>query len=277
MKMSSRPALALVLALALACALASPSQGGPFNPPGHLSDNGESLLALAALGTQNPGLAAGSLDRLFDAAKGRNFSTDAALPQRAKAPTLSIGAWKSAAAHIRPKSRFSGLPLPQMAKQYQRTFRILMSRHEQIDQFDSLIVKYSQKYRLNPTLLKSIIAAESEFNITARSPAGAMGLMQLMPATAECMGVPREQLFDPEANIRAGSAYLAYLFKIIYKRSGLTGSYAQAPQWVLQRVIAAYNAGMRFLKSGRQLYRETRHYVAKVLLYNSSLVSKIRH
>lgn len=265
-----------MLKMLLVLALAGPAQAGPFNKPGHLSENGESLLALAALGTQNPGLAAGKLDRLFDAAKGRNFSTDAALPPKPKAPSLSMGAWKSAASHIRPKSRFP-IPLPQMAKQYKRTFRILMSRHEQIDKFDSLIVKYSQKYRLNPTLLKSIIAAESEFKITARSPAGALGLMQLMPATAECMGVPREQLFDPEANIRAGSAYLAYLFKIIYKRSKLTGSYAQAPQWVLRRVIAAYNAGMRFLKSGRRLYRETRHYVAKVLLYNSSAVSKIRH
>lgn len=266
-----------MLKLVLVCVLAGPAHGGPFNKPGHVSENGESLLALAALGTQNPGLAAGRLDRLFDAAKGRNFSTDAALPQRPKTPSLAVGAWKSAAAHIRPKSRFYGMPLPQMAKQYRRTFRILMSRHEQIDKFDSLIVKYAQKYRLNPTLLKSIIAAESEFNIKARSPAGALGLMQLMPATAECMGVPREQLFDPEANIRAGSAYLAYLFKIIYRRSGLSGSYAQAPQWVLQRVIAAYNAGMRFLKSGRALYRETRHYVAKVLLYHSSSVSKIRH
>lgn len=241
----------MILQHALAALLAAGQvQAGPNSIP-------ESAGVLIAYAPSGMSTGAGfQLDRLFDAARGRTLSTDAAMP-----PAL---------ARTRPLSSY--LPPSQ---EYQRTFRILSRHRERIDRFDPLIVKYSERFHLNPRLLKAIVAAESEFNVFARSPAGALGLMQLMPLTAECVGVPREQLFNPEENIRAGAAYMAYLFKVAFRQNGIIGHYAAAPEWLVRRVIAAYNGGLKFLRGGRKLYRETKHYVAKVFLYKNSSVTKI--
>ncbi|HEX9009679.1 MAG TPA: transglycosylase SLT domain-containing protein [Holophagaceae bacterium] len=100
-------------------------------------------------------------------------------------------------------------------------------------------------------LARAIIQAESAFNYKARSKAGALGLMQLMPSTAERFGVLDP--FDPRQNIQGGVKYLKWLHD--YYQGDLT------------KVVAAYNAGEGAVNrhNGVPPYRETRAYVPKVL------------
>jgi len=168
------------------------------------------------------------------------------------------------------------IPTPKATRAYRRTFRVLRNRPNLTDRYDEIILKYASKHDLDPRILKAVIAAESEFNPGARSPVGARGLMQLMPRTAEGLGVSRKQLEDPEQNIKAGSAYLAHLYSRIWRRYKLKGvRYQDAPVWVVQRVIAAYHAGPRFLFKDRW-FRSTRLYVRKVILFYQSDVTDIR-
>jgi soluble lytic murein transglycosylase-like protein len=134
------------------------------------------------------------------------------------------------------------------------------------DLYDGIIIEHSRRNGLDPRLVKSIIVVESQFSSQCVSPSGAIGLMQLMPATGEEMGVPRDALRDPEANIRAGTTYLRTLFRQAWKRSGLEGmDYAAAPLAVRRRIIAAYHGGPRML--ALVAWPEvTRDYVANVLL-----------
>lgn len=168
------------------------------------------------------------------------------------------------------------LPIPPAPPpEFQRTFRRLLTRPDRTRAYDALIRERALTLGLDARLVKAIVAAESEFTPRAQSPAGAVGLMQVMRATAEYMGVSAGALFDPLSNIRAGTAYLAHLFARAWKRYHLSGvPYSRAPQWLIQRVVAAYNAGPRFL-ARRKLYRETREYIRKVLLYYRSAVSDI--
>lgn len=149
------------------------------------------------------------------------------------------------------------------------------SNVEMTDAFDALVLKYAQLHHLNPRIVKAIIASESEFNVECVSPVGARGLMQLLPETAEEMGVRREDLDEAEANIRAGTAYLDRLFYAAWKRYRLKGSYRNAPPWVLQRVIAAYYAGPRALSS-RRWGVKTRRYVRTVMVFYRSSVTRLR-
>ncbi len=155
---------------------------------------------------------------------------------------------------------------------FERTFRRL-TRDRSTNGYDEMISSYSARHGLDPRLVKAVVAAESEFNRRAKSPAGALGLMQVMPVTAASVGVRRADLFNPEANIRAGTAYLAVLFARAWKRYRLDGAdYVRAPQWLIQRVIAAYNAGPRFL-ARRPMYRQTRDYVRRVIMFYRSAVT----
>ena len=108
---------------------------------------------------------------------------------------------------------------------------------------------------MNPAFIKSIIAAESGFSAGAVSPKGAIGLMQLMPATAREFGADPNV---PEQNIEAGVHYLSWLQQ----------RYAHKKDQ-LRRVIAAYNAGPGAVERYRGVppYRETRVYVARVLRF----------
>jgi len=117
----------------------------------------------------------------------------------------------------------------------------------------ALISAAAQRHRIPEAFLKSIVAAESNFDSAAVSPKGAIGLMQLMPATAHQYGADAA---IPEQNVDAGSRYLRCLIERYRKsRNPLT------------RVIAAYNAGPGAVDRYRGVppFRETRGYVVRVL------------
>ncbi len=113
------------------------------------------------------------------------------------------------------------------------------------------VAEASDRYRLDPDLLNSVIRAESGFNPHAISPKGAQGLMQLMPGTASKLGVPNA--FDPGANVDGGTRYLRELL--------------ERYNFDLVKALAAYNAGPHRVEQygGVPPYRETRHYVASIV------------
>ena len=101
--------------------------------------------------------------------------------------------------------------------------------------FRSHIQRAAQRHRLDPLLLHAVITVESAYNPRAVSSAGAMGLMQLMPGTAERFGVADP--FDPAANINAGARYL----RILLDRFG-----------TIQLALASYHAGEGRVQRGRR-------------------------
>lgn len=114
----------------------------------------------------------------------------------------------------------------------------------------SLIDRAASRYRLDPSLITSVIAQESSFDPQAVSPAGAQGLMQLMPETAHALKVADP--FDPAQNIDGGSRYLAGLIKRYHGD--------------VRMALAAYNWGMGNLEQQpAKLPAETRHYVASIM------------
>ncbi|MEO6919370.1 MAG: lytic transglycosylase domain-containing protein [Collimonas sp.] len=151
-------------------------------------------------------------------------------------------------------------------------FRYL-SQHPNLKKYEQLVDQAAQEFALEPALLKAVMAAESGFNPGAVSPKGAIGLMQIMPATAERYGLtgdkkkPIEQkLTDPRTNIRLGARHLRDLLKLYPARQEL--------------VIASYNAGEGAVqKYNNQIppYPETRNYVQLVRqfyqLYQPGLAS----
>lgn len=124
---------------------------------------------------------------------------------------------------------------------------------DRLSQFNQLAEEKGAKWGVNPNMIRAIVSVESAGQMDAVSPKGARGLMQLMPATAERMGIPRSQLFDPEQNMEAGVRYLSYLNKMFDGNPRL--------------VAAAYNAGegavMKY--GGIPPYRETQNYAPAVV------------
>ena len=116
-----------------------------------------------------------------------------------------------------------------------------------------LVQRLAPRFDVDARLALAIVRAESNFNPTARSPRNAMGLMQLIPDTAERFGV--RDAFDPEQNVRGGLAYLKWL---IARYDG-----------DIARVAGAYNAGEgavdRF--GGVPPYAETEEYVRRILAF----------
>ena len=115
-----------------------------------------------------------------------------------------------------------------------------------------LIADEAKKQSLPAPLIKAVIRAESNFNAKAVSHKGAQGLMQLMPATAESLGV--KDAFDPKQNVQGGTRYLR---KMLDRFRNL--AYA----------LAAYNAGPDAVEryGGVPPYAETQQYVKRVMAY----------
>lgn len=130
------------------------------------------------------------------------------------------------------------------------------------------IVSAAQKYGVKPDIIASVIYAESGFDSNVQSSKGAIGLMQILPSTAEWLAVlmkvdyQREMLFDPEYNINMGTYYLSYLFRKFND---------------FQTVLASYNAGegnvklwllsSKYSSDGATIittpYKQTNHYIDK--------------
>lgn len=115
--------------------------------------------------------------------------------------------------------------------------------------FGEVIAAVSEAHGVNPMLVRAVIQVESNYRPRARSSRGAMGLMQLMPATAKAYNVRNP--YDPKANIAAGVKHLKSLID----------------KWGVELALAAYNAGEGAVKkfNGIPPYRETRNYVSKIL------------
>lgn len=121
-----------------------------------------------------------------------------------------------------------------------------------LKRFAPLVAEAARTYQIDEALLHAVISTESGYNPRALSPKGAIGLMQVMPATGKRFGA--DNLNDPSQNVHAGARYLRVLL----------GQFDND----LQLVLAAYNAGENaVLRHGKRIppYRETRQYVPRVL------------
>ncbi len=129
-------------------------------------------------------------------------------------------------------------------------------RGEAHSALEGMISVAARKYGHDVDLLRAIVHVESHFNPEALSPKGAIGLMQVMPATGRRLGVdtPRKSLFDPATNLDAGARYLRLLMDMFPDRPDLA--------------VAAYNAGEgAVLRHRRQVppFPETQAYVRDVM------------
>jgi soluble lytic murein transglycosylase-like protein len=124
-------------------------------------------------------------------------------------------------------------------------------REMSVDEINSLAEKIAVREGVSPTLVQKIIKAESDYDVDAVSAKGAMGLMQLMPNSAEEFGVADP--FSPDDNITGGVKMLKKLI------NSYQGDYNKA--------VAAYNAGKTAVdrNNGEAPYAETRDYVRKVI------------
>jgi soluble lytic murein transglycosylase len=127
--------------------------------------------------------------------------------------------------------------------------------------YEQIVRGHARHYRLDPALLAAVIYQESKFRPSARSRSGAIGLMQLQPATAEGIAVRTggtrfrvDDLYEPEINVRYGAWYLRHLLD----------RYGDE-----RTALAAYNAGQENVDTWRRegkgiAFAETRAYVARV-------------
>lgn len=134
----------------------------------------------------------------------------------------------------------------------------------------SLLESVAQQHGLDPALVKAVAAAESGFQPDVVSPKGAVGLMQVMPATAARYGVAAHNpqhalavLKDPDVNAHIGAKYLADLLRMF--------------DGELELAVAAYNAGEgAVLRHGRRIppYPETQQYVTRVMQFYRAMIGR---
>jgi soluble lytic murein transglycosylase-like protein len=118
------------------------------------------------------------------------------------------------------------------------------------EKIEEMIREVSARYRVDPALVRAVIQTESNWNSSAVSRKGALGLMQLVPGTAQLLGV--NNAFDPKQNLDGG---VHYLHNLLERYNG-----------DLDKALAAYNAGPGAVDraGGVPRYRETREYVQKI-------------
>ena len=130
---------------------------------------------------------------------------------------------------------------------------------QNLDVYDDIILRAADLYLVQPELIKAMVLIESGMNPQATSPMGAQGLMQLMPGTADSLGV--EDAYDPQENIFGGARYLRKMID----------------RFADQRLaLAAYNAGPANVDKydGIPPFRETQYYVELVLKYRSHFLAE---
>ena len=135
-----------------------------------------------------------------------------------------------------------------------------LTQHPNLKKYETMLASVANEYKVDPALMKAMMAAESGFNPQAVSPKGAVGLMQIMPATAERYGVAgdsknsiQQKLADPKINVRLAARYLHDLNRLFPNQQAL--------------VIASYNAGehaVQRYKNAIPPFAETRNYVQLV-------------
>ncbi|WP_420475443.1 lytic transglycosylase domain-containing protein [Noviherbaspirillum sp. ST9] len=165
-------------------------------------------------------------------ASGRPVFSDRPLNRSSKVYAMFDGT------HLWPRSGTGPISLPQLS--VRRT------------SVEPIVQRIAQSHGVNAALLKAIIEVESGFNANALSPKGAVGLMQVMPATAARYG--RFDLYSPEQNVDVGARYLRDLLAMFDGNVRLA--------------VAAYNAGENaVIRHGRRVppYQETIKYVPMVL------------
>ncbi len=177
-------------------------------------------------------------------ANGAILFTDSPVYAKRPMKTYKTPAYRKA----RYKPRY--IAAPRAATQRQQVCQAGGTKSLPGTSLDSIINRKAAKYNVDPHLVKAVIKNESAFNDRAVSAKGAMGLMQLMPQTANSMGV--YDAFDPAENIDGGTHYL----------SGLLNKFGS-----VSLALAAYNAGPSCVQKlgGVPPYRETEYYVQKVL------------
>ncbi|MCW7540273.1 lytic transglycosylase domain-containing protein [Aquabacterium sp. A7-Y] len=194
------------------------------------------------------------LSRMFGHAAPRcvAFQVAEALPPPAPAPVSARDAlealpgWSETASRLRASVR---------AKASSMTGGPGVSRLTVPAAYSELVLDASRRHGLDPDMVAALIHVESGYRATARSPKGALGLMQIMPATGARYGVHSiAELLIPAVNIDVGTRYLRDLTRLF--------------DGDLELVLAAYNAGEGAVaRYGRRIppYRETRDYVRRIL------------
>lgn len=152
-------------------------------------------------------------------------------------------------------THFTNRPNDSRARPWQGKNRITAKDIKQRrDRYSALIDSVAQRYNLDAALLHAVIRAESAYDVHAVSRAGAVGLMQLMPATAQRYGVADR--WDAHSNVHGGARYLRDLIAQFNNN--------------LQLALAAYNAGENaVIRYGHKIppFPETQQYVKKVLKF----------
>jgi soluble lytic murein transglycosylase-like protein len=193
--------------------------------------------ALLALAATFSGPASGQIASYVDE-RGKVIYVNGDSPQPARGSTISPSAAKA--------SPVVSMPQPSVESDEFAA----ASPNPTDSRLDRIVQEAAQRHRLDPALVKAVISTESGWNTRAISQKGAVGLMQLIPATAQRFGVGNP--FDPAQNVEGGTTYLKTLL------DRYNGD--------LTKSLAAYNAGEHAvdLSGGVPAYRETRRYVQKV-------------
>ncbi len=207
------------------------------------------VLASISTGDSASGLALAELCRLQMMRSSISFGEDQDFQESFSLPLSSLNAYTASSQindqpQVSPKDTTSDSPKPLPQAETPVT---------------DIAHRAAQRYSIDPALVKAVIKAESDFNPSVESPAGAQGLMQLMPGTAQDLGV--SDPFDPEQNVMGGTRYLKQLLN---KYDG-----------DLDKTLAAYNWGPGNVdrKGIDTLPDETRTYLSRVKRYQSEFLA----